>query len=66
MAGQSVVAQLGAQIQGLATTLERLENRLENVAEVLPYGQAAYSPGPARPEQFFFKDAEPVELDFGG
>lgn len=41
-------------------------NRLENVAEVLPYGQAAYSPGPARPEQFFFKDAEPVELDFGG
>ena len=30
MAGQSVVTQLGAQIQGLATTLERLENRLED------------------------------------
>ena len=30
MAGQSVVTQLGAQIQGLATTLERLENRLDD------------------------------------
>ena len=30
MAGQSVVTQLGAQIQALATTLERLENRLED------------------------------------
>jgi len=33
MAGQSVVTQLGAQIQGLATTLERLENRLEDRLE---------------------------------
>ena len=31
MAGQSVVTQLGAQIQGLATTLERLENRLKDL-----------------------------------
>ena len=30
MAGQSVVTQLGEQIQGLATTLERLENRLDD------------------------------------
>jgi len=31
MAGQSVVTQLGAQIQGLATTLDRMATRLENV-----------------------------------
>ena len=31
MAGQSVVAQLSAQIQGLAATLDRMESRLENV-----------------------------------
>ena len=31
MAGQSVVTQLGAQIQGLAATLDRMETRLENV-----------------------------------
>ena len=31
MAGQSVVTQLSAQIQGLTTTLDRMENRLENV-----------------------------------
>ena len=31
MAGQSIVTQLGAQIQGLATTLDRMAIRLENV-----------------------------------
>ena len=31
MAGQSVVTQLGVQIQGLATTLDRMATRLENV-----------------------------------
>ena len=31
MAGQSVVTQLGAQIQGLANTLDRVENRLEDL-----------------------------------
>ena len=31
MAGQSVVTQLGAQIQGLATTLDRMATRLENL-----------------------------------
>ena len=33
MAGQSVVTQLGAQIQGLATTLDRMESRLDNRLE---------------------------------
>ena len=31
MAGQSVVTQLGVQIQGLATTPDRMATRLENV-----------------------------------
>jgi len=31
MAGQSVVTQLGVQIQGLATTLDRMATRLENL-----------------------------------
>jgi len=31
MAGQSVVTQLGAQIQGLAIVLDRMATRLENV-----------------------------------
>lgn len=35
MAGQSVVTQLGAQIQGLATTLDRVANRLDNVEKRL-------------------------------